>query len=152
MKKIVSILFFVFLISACFADDFKFLGIPFDSSPKVVRSMMESKGWTYDDFFSTDDHLEFYGKTYAGKKINSISFSFYNNKFKSLLIMFDSARYDGTEVFIALVEKYNLVELDKNSLTYSSQDKKNIFKLYNGSIIITGGENDRVSTLDETDL
>ena len=136
MKKIVSVLFFVFLISACFADDFKFLGIPFGTSSDEVRSVMESKGWTCSPA-KTDGDLCFTGKTYAGKELDDVQMFFVSDKFKTVMINFKEAS-DGYLVLSTLADKYNLTK-KKKELTYYSINKDS-FSLFGNCLVIMCGQ------------
>lgn len=154
MKKLLAlVLISLSFILSCYAEEFKFLGIPFDSNMLEVRSTMEGKGWTYGKKQSKDSKLFFSGKTYAGKDIRNVTMSFEDNKLKSVSIAFKD-KYDAIEVLRAIVKKYELIELESRDILYKSSDNKNLFKLYiNGSfinLIIIGGESK--SNLDESEI
>ena len=158
MKKLLLlVLVSLLVIFSCYAEEYKFLGIPFDSSMQEVRSTMESKGWTYSKKQSKDSKLFFSGKTYAGKDVRNVTMSFKDNELKGITIGFKD-RFDAQEVFKAMVDKYGLIELESRDILYKSSDDKNLFSLYiNGSfiyIIITGGETKSSSenSLDESEI
>ncbi|MBP5330099.1 MAG: hypothetical protein J6Y75_09420 [Spirochaetaceae bacterium] len=145
MKKIIAIFVSsILLVFMCFAEEFKgFLGIPFDSPSVEVRSIMESKGWTYMKYF------DFCGKTYAGKEVENISMSFEYDRLKSVTINFKKIS-DANEVMVGLFTKYELTQY-KNFFFFYTKDKKESFFLHSNILIILGGK-DEITPLDETEL
>jgi hypothetical protein len=129
MKKfIVSILVAFLVICSCYAEEFKFLGIPFGSSMKYAVSVMNSKGWTQDKRYISDDSCVFSGKTYAGMETEYIILAFENDEMYGVSINMDKA--DAIDILSAIVKKYNLEKFSRTEILYSTPNTTPDYKIF----------------------
>ena len=136
MKKIIAVLLFAFIVSVCFAEPFQgFLGIPFGSSKAHVLTEMNKKGWDFR--ISEPNSYHFFGKKYAGKDIDKIIIDFKGDSLYSVVVVLEQA--DAEEILAAMSKKYEFIKYE-GTRYYASSDKKAIFTLIDGGLVIIDGK------------
>ena len=150
MKKlIISILISFLVICSCFAEEFKFLGIPFDSSMKDAIAVMKSKGWTYEEKYSSSAGCFFSGKTYAGKNTENVILAFEDDKMFGVSIVMD--KVDAAEILAAMINKYNLERVQYNQILYCAPDGRTYFRITKDSLNIVRTQ-PKKNTVDESEI
>lgn len=110
MKKILLFLIFVSISASTLGQTPDgVLGVKFGESKERVKSVMTDKFLIPDNTRSTDEVLIYLGGIFAGEKVQSTAFFFYENKLQQIMILLKT---DSSIVFdnikTAFTNKYKL--------------------------------------------
>lgn len=120
VKKLISVLLMAMFMSFAFSEGLNgFWGVNFGESKDAVIKMMENRGWKESKSSNNEITFSMSNAKYAGLPAGDISFTFFNGKFSSAVVIISLSPVDKIEdVVEALIDKYSL-SLQKKERIYT---------------------------------